>query len=587
MLRTLSIKHALALMSALSLVALLAIAGLGAFALFKSGQSLATQVDVTNAVRHEMAVDMFHDGIEASVMRSFVVGYEGTPDEVADVTKRLETEVQQFGWEFAQLETQPLPPEMKAQVEAVKPLLAAYVKSAQEVSKRALTDVAEARQGLPDYMAKFTALEGELDRLGDLLQAYGARAEAANAAAFKAYALILGGGTLAVMIATLLTSWKFTRHIVKPILRLRGALADVAKGAFDFRIGSITRNDDIGAIARDIDKVSERVVAMVAEQEARAAEAGEVITRLGAELKRLASGNLAVGISEPFAGAYDQLRQDFNHAATELCQSVRQVVSASASIRAQSGDLARASEQLAKRTETQAATLEETAAALEEISAGMSQSADRSREVEAVVLRAQAKVETSGRTVLDAVTAMHQIEGSSAQITQIIGVIDDIAFQTNLLALNAGVEAARAGEAGRGFAVVASEVRALAQRSSTAAREIKGLISASAQQVEQGVQQVDQARSALNEVVAEVGRISSIVGDISRGASEQAGALHEINIGVTQLDQVTQQNAAMAEESDAASRAVSEEAMSLDQVVGRFSTGPETTGRRDQVWAAA
>jgi methyl-accepting chemotaxis protein len=268
------------------------------------------------------------------------------------------------------------------------------------------------------------------------------------------------------------------------------------------------------------------------------------------------------------------LRQDFNDTVAKLSHLIAQVIEASESIRARSTEISRSSEDLAARTETQAATLEETAAALEQITASVNAAASSAKEVESVVMHARNDVEASGRVVQGAVNAMNEIESSSSQISQIIGVIDDIAFQTNLLALNAGVEAARAGDAGRGFAVVASEVRALAQRSSLAAKEIKVLISASSQHVHSGVQQVDGAGKALSAVVSQVAQILKLVTDMASGSLEQAHGLNEINIGVAQLDQVTQHNAAMVEESGAATHALNQEAVGMTSLVGQFKIRP-------------
>ncbi|MEP1496434.1 methyl-accepting chemotaxis protein, partial [Pseudophaeobacter sp.] len=221
-------------------------------------------------------------------------------------------------------------------------------------------------------------------------------------------------------------------------------------------------------------------------------------------------------------------------------------------------------------TESQAATLEETAAALDELTASVRSAAEGASSVEATMEAAKKEAEISGEVVQSAVSAMTEIEQSSNHIGQIISVIDDIAFQTNLLALNAGVEAARAGEAGKGFAVVASEVRALAQRSSDAAMEIKTLIGDSSKQVARGVDLVGKAGEALDSIVGQVSHISKLVSGIAEGAVEQSTGLNEINTGVTQLDQVTQQNAAMVEEATAAGHMLNADSSKLAELVAIF-----------------
>jgi methyl-accepting chemotaxis protein len=236
------------------------------------------------------------------------------------------------------------------------------------------------------------------------------------------------------------------------------------------------------------------------------------------------------------------------------------------------------SNDLSKRTEQQAASLEQTAAALDQITATVKKTADGAIQARSAVATAKADAENSGVVVGQAVTAMGEIEQSSRKISSIIGVIDEIAFQTNLLALNAGVEAARAGDAGRGFAVVASEVRALAQRSAEAAKEIKALISASNTQVAAGVGLVGETGKALTRIVTQIAEINGVVTDIAASAQEQATGLNEVNTAVNQMDQVTQQNAAMVEESTAASFALAQEAEDLTRMMSQFKVGVQAIG---------
>ena len=309
------------------------------------------------------------------------------------------------------------------------------------------------------------------------------------------------------------------------------------------------------------------VLAEAAEQQTR------VVAALASGLSRLSSGDLAHRIAEPFPADYERLRSDFNAALEKLHVTMRDVLASASAIRSGTGEISTAADDLSRRTEQQAASLEETAAALDEITATVRRTAEGSHHARSVVGHARGSAENSGRIVHQAVEAMSGIERSAREITQIIGVIDEIAFQTSLLALNAGVEAARAGEAGRGFAVVASEVRALAQRSAEAAREIKGLISTSGRQVEQGVAFVGQTGEALALIVAQVAEIDAIVGEIAASAQEQASALEEVNTAVNQMDQVTQQNAAMVEETTAASHNLAGEAGELSRLIGEFRLG--------------
>lgn len=311
-----------------------------------------------------------------------------------------------------------------------------------------------------------------------------------------------------------------------------------------------------------------------------------VVASLGTALSELAEGNLETTVYAEFAPQFEKLKRDFNTAASQLRSTIELVKKGAGSIRVGTEEISQASDDLSRRTENQAASLEETAAAVKEITDTVGKTAQGATHARDTVSVAKSDAEKSGEIVRKAIAAMNGIETSSKQISQIIGVIDEIAFQTNLLALNAGVEAARAGDAGRGFAVVASEVRALAQRSAEAAKEIKGLISASTGQVAQGVQLVGETGQALTRIVSQVGEINEIVTGIAASANEQAHGLEQVNTAVNEMDQVTQQNAAMVEEATAATQTLAQQTEELVRLVSRFRTGADTvvelTPRREQ-----
>ncbi len=329
--------------------------------------------------------------------------------------------------------------------------------------------------------------------------------------------------------------------------------------------------------------VAEAALASAQQRNLKMLEAQKsVVETLQLGLAALSRGDLSLTLDTEFSEEYEALRNDFNAAAQNLAAAIVSVIDNAAAIDTEAGEIASASDDLSRRTEQQAATLEETAAALDQLSSSVTTSAQGVAEADRAVSEARSSAETSGEVVKQAIQAMSEIETSSQQISKIIGVIDEIAFQTNLLALNAGVEAARAGEAGRGFAVVASEVRALAQRSSEAAREIDTLITASSEQVTRGVGLVGETGRALTGILNAVVDISARVSEIAGGAHEQAEGLKEINTAVNQLDQVTQQNAAMFEETTAASHALMTNATSLRDITSQFKVSMRATSNESE-----
>ena len=575
MLTNLSIRTRLLAISVVAVAFLLLIAVLGYGGLKRSNAGLETSITATSAVLNQKHADMMHDALRSDVLFAILTGPNGPAEDRNTVTSDLADHVADFENAISELQALPLPQPIREQVAEVVPLLDAYVASAQEIVGLALTSSAAGRAKLPDFMIAFSDLEASMETLGEQIEsrgsAVGAAAQQANTVV--KYVLIFGAALAAGALA--LVTRIIARSISGPLIEVKQGLTQLAEGDLDTRIGGTDRQDEIGEIATALEVLRDRLQ-QAKEQETEMLQGAQqrVVRALSVGLRNLSTGNLTQPIEEPFAADYETLRLDYNHTLQTLTQTISQVVDASESIRARSAEISHASEDLSARTENQAATLEETAAALDELTASVKAAADGAREVEKVVTQARTEATESGTVVQGAVDAMNEIERSSEQISQIIGVIDDIAFQTNLLALNAGVEAARAGDAGRGFAVVASEVRALAQRSSAAAKEIKLLISASTQHVDRGVDQVGRAGSALARIVDRVTEISSLVSAIASGAREQSVGLAEVNIGVTQLDQVTQHNAAMVEESTTASLALKREAAGMATLVAQFALRP-------------
>ncbi|MFN3954104.1 MAG: methyl-accepting chemotaxis protein [Pararhodobacter sp.] len=302
-------------------------------------------------------------------------------------------------------------------------------------------------------------------------------------------------------------------------------------------------------------------------------ERKNAISMLAAALERVAEGDLSVSVDASLGADSGPLATSFNRAMSSLRDIIGQVRQSSGNIRTGASEIAQASDDLARRTEQQAANLEQTAASIDELTRAVRETAERAKKADSTVANARADATKGGEVIGQTKRAMEQIEASSKQMSQIIGVIDEIAFQTNLLALNAGVEAARAGEAGKGFAVVASEVRTLAQRSAEAARNIKSLISASSEHVRSGVGLVENTSDVLMRVVDAFGEVSTLVSNMATAAQAQATSISEVNGSVGHLEQMTQQNAAMVEQTSAAGASLSREASVMSGLVERFRVG--------------
>lgn len=404
----------------------------------------------------------------------------------------------------------------------------------------------------------------------------------------KTFAVMLAGA-IGISVLGLLgvRAW-----LVRPMKALAELMNYLSHGDLKREIPGLDRRDEIGSMSRSVQVFKDGAIeklrletAAAAEREmhevakaAAAKQAAEEATRkqnhvvrsLAGGLEHLSKGDLVFRLNDALAAEYEQLRTHFNGAITSLQDTIALVATKAEAIRGGAEEISQASDDLAKRTEQQAASLEETSVSIADITAAVRETALGANQARNTVAAAKHEVEQLGSVVRDAVAAMHEIEGSASQISRIISVIDEIAFQTNLLALNAGVEAARAGEAGRGFAVVASEVRALAQRCAEAAKEIKVLIQTSGQQINRGVSLVSNTGQVLHDIISQVADVHDVISKIANSVEVQASGLHEVNAAVSQMDQVTQQNAAMVEQSAAACESLRQETAALVDTTDHF-----------------
>jgi methyl-accepting chemotaxis protein len=452
-------------------------------------------------------------------------------------------------------------------------------------------DFASAAGFAAPFEDQYAKMSANLETIVAATQAETNKQAAASADRAKAAQAVTIAASLATLLITGAVAVFLVLNMRRAVQRIAGATERLSHGDNDVDLDKLQRKDELGAIVKSLnvfrdnqlhlermrqEQEEQRAAAeatrrdSAATAEAEAEEQNRVVGSLASGLELLAAGDLTVRLNEAFPGAYEKLRNDFNDAVVKLEKALSAIAVSTSAIRSGGGEIAQGADNLSQRTERQAATLEETAAALDEITATVQRSAEGATQSREAVAAAKTEAERSGEVVSKAVASMTEIERSAREISQIIGVVDEIAFQTNLLALNAGVEAARAGDAGKGFAVVASEVRALAQRSAESAKQIKALISTSSKQVAEGVSLVGETGQALHRIVAHVDEVSKLVGEIAMSAKEEATGIAEVNTAVNQMDQVTQQNAAMVEETTAASRMLADQTEELFGLVSRF-----------------
>jgi methyl-accepting chemotaxis protein len=408
---------------------------------------------------------------------------------------------------------------------------------------------------------------------------------------------IAAAAAMGLLIAGLIA---MNRRAIKPLRGMRDYMSILAGGDYSRPVPYDGRGDEIGEMAAAVtvfrENAQERIAArrrqeeerergMTAERAEHARRAEEDATRarvieaLSAGLERLAKGDLTTRLSVPFSADYEKLRREFNASLQTLEETLGEIGEAMHAVQTGATSIAGGTDALSRRTEEQASSLEEAASALAEITTTVRTTTERAREANNRMVQTRTSAETSNAVVREAVDAMAKIEGSSTQIRQIISVIDEIAFQTNLLALNAGVEAARAGEAGKGFAVVAQEVRELAGRSASASREIRQLIDTSSKQVGAGVALVNRTGLSLEDIERQVQAVNDLIAAIVSAAGEQSHALAEVSEAVNRMDQVTQRNASMAEETSAACGDLNGHTATLGQHLSRFTVGQQKAGR--------
>ncbi|MEY4563105.1 MAG: hypothetical protein RLZZ618_2382 [Pseudomonadota bacterium] len=506
----LTIQRKLFALSFLGLGFVVAVGATGYVAASRLATSAEMIADGGSALKSQLQADMAHDALRADVLSALLASEKNDAATQKAVKDDLEEHAKLFRDSLQKLEKQALDSGSRQAVDKVRPALAAYVDSATTVVGLAFTDRSSAESRMPAFMAAFKSLEDEMESLSDTLEERTRQVQSASDSTAQ-WAHITIAAAVAMSVGVLLViGWLTSRSIVRPIQRAVQIAETVADGNLNSHIdvgGSDETRQLLNALKRMNDNLA-RVVGAV----------------------RNSSDSIATGSSEISMGNHD----------------------------------------LSQRTEQQASNLQQTAASMEEMNATVRNNADTARQAAQLATEASSTATQGGAAVSQVVQTMGEITQASQKIADIIGVIDGIAFQTNILALNAAVEAARAGEQGRGFAVVAAEVRTLAQRSAGAAKEIKGLIQASVQKVEAGSRQAGDAGRTMDGIVTQVHRVSQLISEISDATQEQTKGLSQVSDAVAQLDQVTQQNAALVEESAAAAESLKGQAEQLVQAVAVF-----------------
>ncbi len=558
-------------MAAIATIALLVLVSAGA-SMWANDRQAAARANITRGsalLRNHMTADMMHDAIRGDVLSVLRAASAGDLDLAAN--RRALTEDSTALRKALQADAAYADaPAVAAQARKIQPLVDAYIATAVRITDAAATDPARAAALLPGFLAAFEKLEGGMATLSDMIEAHLADVGEQAMATARLASLLLAVTTIATFAVILAIGIATRRFVVVPLLALVDTLKRMTSGDLAVAVPATGRRDELGQLAGATQALRDQ---QVAAEQAKEEQTTLIVDSFGAALARLAEGDLVSRIDADLTGPFAGIKADFNAAVSALQTTLTTVTEAAGSINNGADDIRQASDDLSQRTEQQAASLEETAAAMHEITSTVRETAAGAAEANRIVHEARQEADQSGEIVRRAVEAMRGIEHASAEISDIISVIDGISFQTNLLALNAGVEAARAGDAGKGFAVVASEVRALAQRSADAAKDVKTRITASSTQIGTGVQLVGETGDALARIIHRIGEIDGLVATIAASAERQATGLHQINTAVSEMDGMTQQNAAMVEEATAAVRNLAADADGMTRRINSFRLG--------------
>jgi methyl-accepting chemotaxis protein len=553
-------------------VAIAALLGLGAFSIQKLGV-LAERVEYMGTDQRDKlsAIDAIKAGTSDFRVFQAVHILSNTPEDMQAAATEMDRQLAIINDNVDMLDK-------GLKSKGSRAALATFQADWATMVARSAKTKAQSEQGLDDpALASFVAEKAVFDRANtdavELAKAQSKNAKGKMTEALDTYA----SARLLVILATLAVAGllvgllvMLVRSIASPIATVTGALSALSHGNMDVAMAADDRHDEIGDLFGAMTGLRDQLTAA---ERSKTAQTVLIVDSIGTGLAALSQGDLTARVDADLTGPFAKLKTDFNNAMNELGSALSNVAQATSGINSGAGDIRQASDDLSHRTEQQAASLEETAAAMDEITSTVRQTADGANRANSIVGMTRSEAEESGAIVARAVEAMGGIERTSSEISEIISVIDGIAFQTNLLALNAGVEAARAGDAGKGFAVVASEVRALAQRSADAAKDVKSRVMASSEQVKRRCRAGQRDRQVAAADHRPDRRDQHLVSEIASSAEQQATGLQQVNTAVSEMDNVTQQNAAMVEQATAAARSLAVESDALAQEVARFKLG--------------